>query len=118
MLGLSVLEGAQRACRSLRLPQRFDVSILPALLALREGRRRVGFFDSPGVAEQVDGREHSLDGIRLDVDNHRIGSFFHTGLTVRVEEAGRRDGHILGVKYRVGEVVQQVLILMGHVVHR
>jgi len=56
------------------------VTILPALLALGEGERQVGFFDSSGVAEQVDGWEHSLDGIRLDVDNHRIGSFFHTGL--------------------------------------
>jgi len=58
-----------------------------------------------------------LDGIRLDVDNHGIGLFFHTGLTVRVEEAGRRYGDILGVEYRVGEVVEQVLILKGHVVH-
>jgi len=51
MLGLGVLERARRACRSLRFAQRFDVTILPALLALREGRRRVGSFDSPGVAE-------------------------------------------------------------------
>jgi len=94
------------------------VAILPALLAMGEGIRRVGFFDGPGVAEQVDGREHSLDGIRLDVDNHRIGSFFHTGLTVWVEEAGRRAGDILGVEYRVGAVVEQVLILKGHVGHR
>jgi len=51
MLGLGVLEGAQRACRSLRFTQRFDVTILPALLVLGEGRRRVGSFDSAGVAE-------------------------------------------------------------------
>jgi len=51
MLGLGVLEGAQRASRSLRFTQRFDVTILPALLALGEGRRQVGSFDSPGVAE-------------------------------------------------------------------
>ena len=59
-----------------------------------------------------------MDGIRLDIDNHRIGLFFHTGLTVRVEEAGRGDGNILGVEYRVGEVAEQVLILKRHVVHR
>jgi len=118
MLGLGMLEGAQRACRSLRFTQRLDVTILPALLALGEGRGGIGFFNSPRVAEQIDGWEHSLDGIRLDVDNHRIGSFFHTGLTVRVEEACRRDDDVLGVENRVGEVVEQVLILKGHVVHR
>ena len=94
------------------------MTILPALLILGEGGRRVGFFDAPGVAEQVRGREHSLDGIRLDVDNHRIGLFFHTGLTVPVEKGGRGDGDILGVKYRVGEVAEQVLILKGPVVYQ
>jgi len=51
MLCLGVLEGAQRACRSLRFTEQFDVTILPALLALGEGGGRVGFFDRPGVAE-------------------------------------------------------------------
>ena len=94
------------------------MTILPALRTLEEGGRRVCFFDRPGVAELAEGGEHSLDEITLDVDNHRIPSFFHTGLTVRVEKAGCRDGDILGVKYRVGEVAEQVLILQGHVVHR
>jgi len=65
----------------------------------------------------VDGREHSWDGIRLNIDNHRIGSLFHRELTVRVEEAGRGDGNIFGVKHHVGEVAEQVLILKGYVVH-
>ena len=94
------------------------MTILPALLTLGEGGRPVGFFDGRGVAEQVDGRKHSLDGIRLDVDNHQIDAFFHTGLTVRVEKVGCEDGDIFGVKYPVGEVAEQVLILKGHVVHR
>jgi len=46
-----------------------------------------------------------------------LAGFFHTGLTVRVEEVRRGDGDILGVKYSVGEVAEQVLILKGHVVH-
>ena len=77
------------------------MAVFPALLALGDGGGRVGFLNGPGVAKDIDGREHSLDGIRLDVDNHRIGPLFHTGLTVRVEEAGRGDRVILGVEDRV-----------------
>ena len=113
---LRVLEGAQRTFWSLHFAERFDVAVLRALLALGNGRGRVGFLNGPCVAEEVDGWEHSLDGIRFDVDNHRIGSFVHTGLTVRVEETGRRDCNVLGVEDGVCEVIEQVLILMGHVV--
>jgi len=65
------------------------VAVLPALLALGNGRGRVGFLDGHCVSVEVDGWEHSLDRVRFDVDNHRISMFFHTGLTVRVEKVGR-----------------------------
>ena len=63
----------------------------------------------------MDGHESSLDGSRLDVNNHRMGTLFETGLTVRVEEVACRDGNVLGVEDGVREVVEQVLILVGHV---
>ena len=34
---------------------------LAALLAWGNGRGRVGFLDGPGVAIEINGREHSLD---------------------------------------------------------
>jgi len=83
-----VLEGAQRTCWSLRFAEWVDVAVLPALLALGNGGGRVSFLDGSCIAIEINGREHSLDRIRFDVDNHQIGTFFHMGLTVRVEEAG------------------------------
>ena len=64
------------------------MAILLALLALGNGRGQVAFLDGRCVAVEVDGWKHSLDRVRFDVDHHRIGMFFHTGLTVRVEKVG------------------------------
>jgi len=46
------------------------MAILPALLALCKRGGRVGLLDSSSVAIEVDGMEHSSDGVRLDRDNH------------------------------------------------
>ena len=83
-----MLEGAPRTCWTLCFPESFDVAILRALLALSNGGGRVGFLDGLSIAIEINGWEHSLDGIRFDVANRRIGTFFHDGWMVRVEEAG------------------------------
>ena len=97
MFRFCVLEEAKRTYWYICLAKWFDVAVFPALLALCKRGGRVGFFNGSWVTVNVDGWEHSLDGVRLDVDNHQIGTFFPLDLTVRVEGAGRGHGDILEV---------------------
>ena len=61
---------------------------LPAFLTLGLGGGATSLFDNTRVAIEVDGRKHSLHRVRGEVDNHRIGLFFHAGLTVWVVKVG------------------------------
>ena len=92
----------------------FNVSKLPAFLALGLGRGGVGSFHCAGAPVQVDGWKQILDGLRIDVDNHRIGLFLESGSTIRIEEAGAEDRDVLGVEDRFRQLGHKVSIIPWH----
>jgi len=52
------------------------------------------------------------------MNNHRIVTFLYMCLTVQVVKAGRCHGDVLGVEDGLEGVADQVLILVGDVIHR
>ena len=114
MLSLRMVKRAKGAGGHFVFTAVFDVSELPALLALGLGRGGVGPFHCTGAPIQVDGWKHILDGLRVDIDNHRVGSLLESGSTIRIETAGTEDCDILRVEDRFRQLGHKVGVIPWH----
>ena len=70
VFNFQVVKGAKGAGWRFLFAPVLDITKLLAFFALGLGREGVGSFHYAGTAIQMDGRKHSLDGFRLDIDNH------------------------------------------------
>ena len=114
VLSLRIVKRAKGAGGRFLFAPVLDMAELPALLAMGLGRGGVGSFHCAGAPVQVYGWKHILDGFRIDVDNHLIGSFLESGSTIQIEKTGAEDCDILGVEDRFRQLGHKVSIVPWH----